>query len=133
MVAKIRREGKDVTVVSYGNAIHLALQAAEKLAAEGIDCEVIDLRSLRPWDKKTVFASVMKTNRCVVAHEHYKTGGFGGEIASAISEELFRYLDAPVARVASKDVPVGFSKILENAILLNVNDISEAVRKTVHF
>ncbi len=131
--AKIRRAGSDVTVVSYGNAIHLALQAADDLAAEGVNAEVIDLRSLAPWDKQTVFASVMKTNRAVVAHEHYLNVGIGGEISSSIQEELFRYLDAPVARVASKNYPVGFAKVLERKILISKEDIVEAVRKTVKY
>lgn len=131
--AKIRRSGTDVSLISYGNAIHISLRAAEELAKEGISCEVIDLRSLAPWDKKTVFESVKKTSRAVVAHEHYLTGGLGGEIAASISDELFRYLDAPVARVASKDTPVGFAKSLESAILLNQSDIINSIRKTVEY
>lgn len=131
--AKIRRSGTDVTVISYGNAIHISLRAAEELVKEGISCEVIDLRSLAPWDKKTVFESVKKTSRAVVAHEHYLTGGLGGEIAASIGNELFRYLDAPVERVASKDTPVGFAKSLESAILLNQNDVINAVRKTIQY
>lgn len=131
--AKIRKPGTDISIISYGNAIHISLQAAADLEKEGINCEVIDLRSLAPWDKKTVFESVKKTNRVLVAHEHYKTGGLGGEIASTISEELFSYLDAPVARVASKDTPVGFAKSLEKAILLNKEDVIEAVKKTVNY
>lgn len=131
--AKVRRLGTDVTIISYGNAIHISLKAAEQLAAEGISAEVIDLRSLRPWDKEKVFESVKKTSRAVVAHEHYLTGGFGGEIASSITEECFRWLDAPVVRIASKDTPVGFSKILETAILLNSEDIVKSVKKVCNY
>ncbi len=131
--AKIRRSGTDVTLVSYGNAIHISLRAAEELAKEGVSCEVIDLRSLAPWDHKTVFKSVEKTGRVVVAHEHYKTGGLGGEIAATISDEMFKYLDAPVGRVCSKDTPVGFAKSLESAILLNQNDIIESVKKVLKY
>jgi len=131
--AKIRRAGSSLTIVTYGTPVHWSLQAAEQLAAEGIDVEVIDLRSLAPWDKDMVFESVKRTGRCVVVHEDKKTGGFGGEIASTIGEELFRYLDAPVARIGSKDTPVGFAKSLEQAILLNVNDIISAVRATMSF
>ncbi len=131
--AKVRKAGSDITIVSYGNAIHISLQAAAVLEKEGINCEVIDLRSLAPWDKLTVFESVKKTNKALVAHEHYKTGGLGGEIASTITEELFTYLDAPVGRVASKDTPVGFAKNLEEAILLNKEDIIAAVKKTVNY
>jgi 2-oxoisovalerate dehydrogenase E1 component len=131
--AKIRRAGSSLTIVTYGTPVHWSLQAAEQLAAEGIDVEVIDLRSLAPWDKDMVFESVKRTGRCVVVHEDKKTGGFGGEIASTIGEELFRYLDAPVARIGSKDTPVGFAKSLEQAILLNVNDIITSVRATMSF
>lgn len=130
---KVRRAGTDLTIVSYGTAVHWSLQAAETLAQEGISVEVIDLRSLAPWDKELVFESVKRTGRCVVAHEDKVTGGFGGEIASSIGQELFRYLDAPVRRVGSKDTPVGFAKSLEKAILLSVDDIIGAVKETVAF
>jgi 2-oxoisovalerate dehydrogenase E1 component len=131
--AKVRRAGTDVTIVTYGTTVHWSLQAAEALQSEGVSVEVIDLRSLAPWDKEMVFESVKRTGRAVVVHEDKKTGGFGGEVASAIGEELFRYLDAPVARVGSKDTPVGFAKNLEKAILVNVDDITEAVRATMKF
>lgn len=131
--AKVRREGNDVSIICYGNASHISLRAAEQLATEGINAEVIDLRSLRPWDKEKVFESAKKTGRVVVAHEHYLTGGFGGEVASSITEECFRYLDAPVTRVASKDFPVGFAKPLESATLLNADDIINAVKKVVKY
>lgn len=130
---KVRRAGTDLTIVSYGTAVHWSLQAAETMAQEGISVEVIDLRSLAPWDKELVFESVKRTGRCVVAHEDKVTGGFGGEIASSIGQESFRYLDAPVRRVGSKDTPVGFAKSLEKAILLSVDDIIGAVKETVAF
>lgn len=130
---RVRREGTDVTIVSYGTAVHWSLQAATELASHNISVEVIDLRSLAPWDKQLVFERVKRTGRCVVVHEDKRTGGFGGEVASEISEELFRYLDAPVARVGSKFTPVGFAKPLENAILLSVTDVIEAVKSTVAF
>ncbi len=131
--AKIRRPGDHITIVTYGTPVHWSLQAAETLAGEGISVEVIDLRSLAPWDKELVFERVKRTGRCVVVHEDKKTGGFGGEIASSISEELFRYLDAPVARLGSKDTPVGFAKNLEKGILLNVDDIIASIRTTLAF
>jgi 2-oxoisovalerate dehydrogenase E1 component len=131
--AKVRREGTDVTIVTYGNATHISLDAAAKLSEMGYSAEVIDLRSLRPWDKEAVCASAKKTSRVVVAHEHYMTGGMGGEIASTITQECFRWLDAPVARVASKDVPVGFAKNLEKAILLNAQDIIDSVKSVLNF
>jgi 2-oxoisovalerate dehydrogenase E1 component len=131
--ARIRRKGTDVTVVSYGTAVHLSLFAAEKLAKEGISVEVIDLRSLAPWDKETVLESVRKTNRVVIAHEDRTTGGFGGEVSSTITSEAFKYLDAPVLRIGSKDVHVGFAKSYESEILLNKNDILETIRKVLSY
>ncbi|MGQ9818630.1 MAG: alpha-ketoacid dehydrogenase subunit alpha/beta [Candidatus Kapaibacteriales bacterium] len=131
--AKIRRVGTDVTIVSYGTAVHLSLSAAKELEKEGISIEVIDLRSLIPWDQELVYESVKKTSRVLVAHEDKVTGGFGGEISARIAENAFQYLDAPILRVGSKDVPVGFAKEYENAILLNTNDIIEAVRKVLKF
>lgn len=131
--AKIRRPGDHITVVTYGTPVHWSLQAAEALAAEGISVEVIDLRSLAPWDKELVFERVKRTGRCVIVHEDKKTGGFGGEIASSISEELFRHLDAPVARLGSKDTPVGFAKNLEKGTLINVDDVISIIRQTLAF
>ncbi len=130
---KIRREGKDVTIVSYGSGVHLSLLAAKDLEKEGISVEIVDLRSLIPWDKEIVRNSVRKTNRVLVVHEDKKTGGFGGEIVSEISSELFKYLDAPVLRVCSKDTPVGFAKSYEDEILLNKTDIIESVRKVYQY
>jgi len=131
--AKIRREGTDITVISYGTAVHLALKAASELEGEGISVEVIDLRSLIPWDKETVFESVKKTNRALVVHEDKVTGGFGGEIVSAIVENVFNYLDAPVLRIGSKDVPVGFAKDYEKAILPNQNDVRLGIQKVLNY
>lgn len=131
--AKIRREGKDLTIVSYGTAVHLSLKVADYFEKEGISIEVIDLRSLIPWDKEMVFESVKKTNRVLVAHEDKVTGGFGGEIASSITENVFNYLDAPVLRVGSKDVPVGFARNYEKAILLSEEDIKAAINKLIRF
>jgi 2-oxoisovalerate dehydrogenase E1 component len=131
--AKIRRAGTDVTVVAYGTAVHLALFAAKDLEAEGIDVEVIDLRSLIPWDEELVYESIRKTNRVVIAHEDKVTGGFGGEIAGKIAENVFNYLDAPILRVGSKDCPVGFAKEYENAILPNKEDVKEAILKVIKF
>jgi 2-oxoisovalerate dehydrogenase E1 component len=131
--ARIRKAGSDVTVISYGTPVHLSLKAAEMLEDEGISAEVIDLRSIAPLDTKTIFESVKKTSRAVIAHEDKLTGGFGGEIASLINENLFGYLDAPVIRVGSKDTPVGFAKNYESNILLNFQDIKEAVLKAINF
>ena len=131
--AKIRKKGKDVTVVTFGTTVHLSLIAAEELERQGISVEVIDLRSIAPWDKDTVINSVKKTNRVVVFHEDKVTGGFGGEIVSVIIENAFKYLDAPVIRVGSKNVPVGFSKEYESATLPNANDIKEAILKVISY
>jgi 2-oxoisovalerate dehydrogenase E1 component len=131
--AKIRREGTDISIISYGTTIHLSIFASEELAKEGISVEVIDLRSIIPWDKETVFNSIKKTNRVVIVHEDKVTGGFGGEISATITQELFDYLDAPVIRVGSKDTPVGFAKSYESAILPNKNDIVLAIRKCLNY
>ncbi len=131
--AKIRRPGTDVTLITYGNAMHVTLRALDELLSAGYNPEIIDLRSLAPWDKETVYASVRKTNRAVVIHEHFLSGGLGGEISASIGKDCFKYLDAPVARVASKDVHVGFSKVLEQAILLQPADIVSAVKETMSF
>ncbi|MDQ1265934.1 MAG: 2-oxoisovalerate dehydrogenase component [Bacteroidota bacterium] len=131
--AKVRRQGTDASLITFGTAVHWCLAAAAELEKEGISIEVIDLRSLAPWDKDTVLASVRTTGRALVVHEDKKTGGFGGEIASTIAEEAFRYLDAPVMRIGSKDSPVGFAKGYEKEILLNTDDVIETVRKLVRF
>ena len=107
--------------------------AAEDLAKQGISAEVIDLRSIAPYDKETVFESIKKTNRILVVHEDKIFGGFGGEISASINSEMFKYLDAPILRVGSKEVPVGFAKSYETAILPNKNDIISAVHKTVNY
>lgn len=131
--ARIRRAGDSLTIVTYGNATHICLNAARELEKEGISPEIIDLRSLSPWDKETVFNSVRKTGRVLIAHEDKVFGGFGGEVASTIAEEMFNFLDAPVKRIGSKNTPVGFAKSYENEILLNVKDVIEAVHYLVSF
>jgi 2-oxoisovalerate dehydrogenase E1 component len=131
--ARIRRTGKDITIITYGTAVHLSLFAADELAKEGIDVEVIDLRSLAPWDKETVFESVKKTNKVIVAHEDKIIGGVGGEIVSEIQKNCFKFLDTPIIRVGSKFSPVGFAKNYEKIILPNQNDIKQAVLEVVKF
>jgi pyruvate dehydrogenase E1 component beta subunit len=107
------REGKDVTIVSYSIGVGLALEAAEALAADGIDAEVIDLRTLRPLDKETVLASLAKTNRIVVAEEGWPTCSIASEIAAIAMEDGFDYLDAPVVRVCNEDVPLPYAANLK--------------------
>ncbi len=125
--ARIRREGTDISVITYGNTVHHCLKAAEKLAGEGYKVEVMDLRSLSPLDYEGIAETVSKTNRAIVIHEDKVFGGFGGEVASFISEELFEHLDAPVRRLGATFTPVGFNRILERAILPNEEKIYEAI------
>lgn len=131
--AKIRKSGSDITIVTYGTAVHWSMKAALELEKESVSVELIDLRSIAPWDKETVMESVRKTNRVLVAHEDKVTGGFGGEIASVISEEAFAFLDAPVKRVGSEFVPVGFAKSYENEILPNSDDIKNAAKLVLNY
>jgi 2-oxoisovalerate dehydrogenase E1 component beta subunit len=124
--ADIKREGRDLTIVTYGAMVHESLAVAERLANEGAECEVVDLRSLCPLDKETFLASVRRTSRALVVYEAHLTGGFGGEVAAIIAQEAFDALDAPVTRVASLDVPVPFSPPLEDAVLPSAEKIYKA-------
>ncbi len=130
-VADVKRAGSDVTVVTYSRMVHRALEAAEKLAEEGISVEVIDLRTLNPLDMDTIAASVKKTGRVVGVTETYKTNSFISEVATRIQEEVFDWLDAPIVRVAALDVPVPMSEPLEDAAIPNVDAIIAGIRKTL--
>jgi 2-oxoisovalerate dehydrogenase E1 component len=124
--ARVRREGTDLTIVTYGTTVHWSLRAANQLKDEhDIDAEVIDLRSIMPFDMEAIKASVKKTSRVLIVHEDKVTGGVGGEIAARVAEECFEYLDAPVMRVGSTDTPVPFSRILERVVLPQVEDVYE--------
>ncbi len=131
--AAVRRPGTDVTVISYGYVLTLALQAAEKVYAEhGINCEVIDLRVLNPLDTTTFLESVAKTNRVVIAQEDHRTLGIGSEISAIIAEQAFDCLDAPIARVAAPDVPaIPFAASMEKYYLPSVEKIMQAIERTV--
>lgn len=131
--AAVRRSGSDVTVVAYGAAVHLALSAAESLAARGIDAEVIDLRVLCPLDWETVAGSIRRTSRCVVAHEDSPDYGVGAEIAARVATELLGELDAPVRRVGAAFHPVPFSPPLEAATLPSADRIAEAIHDVATF
>ncbi len=132
--ARYRRYGTDLSIISYGTTVHHALLAAEKLEKEyGFSAEVLDLRSLAPLDKDAIFATVKKTGKALVVHEDKVTGGFGGEIAALIAEHCFEFLDAPIMRVGSLDTPVGFSKVLEAAILPNEEKVFEAALKLARY
>jgi 2-oxoisovalerate dehydrogenase E1 component len=115
--ARIARPGTLATVVSYGVAVGWALEAAERLAADGIEVEVLDLRTLQPWDQETVLGSVRRTGRVLVLHEAPLSGGFGGEVAATIASAAFEFLDAPVQRLGALDTPVPFSKKLEEIFM----------------
>ena len=132
--AKITRQGSDLTVYAYGMMHYYALQAAEKLAAEGIDVEVVDLRTLYPVDRETVLQSVRKTGKALIVHEDNLTGGYGGEIAAIIAEEAFTDLDAPVRRLGGPDVPaVPFSHPLQDWFMPNSEKIAQAMRELAAF
>ncbi len=132
--ARIRREGSDITIITYGNTTHLCLDAAERLVKDNnYSVEVIDLRSLIPLDKETIAESVKKTGKVLVVHEDKVFSGFGAEIAASIGTELYRYLDAPVQRVGSTFTPVGFNPILEKAILPNTDRIYAAAKELLEF
>ncbi len=126
--AKVVKEGKDVTIVSYSIMMVLALEAAEILEKEGYSVEVVDLRTLSPFDKTTVIESVKKTHRLLIAHEAVKVGGLGSEVAAVIAEEALDYLDAPIVRVGAKFTPVPFSPPLETEYRPKVSDIVDGVR-----
>ncbi len=130
--ARIMREGKDVTLVSYSIGVGVALEAAEKLAAEGIDAEVIDLRTLRPLDTKTVLKSLAKTNRLVVVEEGWPTCSIASEITAVVMEEGFDDLDAPVLRVTNEDVPLPYAANLEKLALVDANKVVAAVKKVTY-
>ncbi len=130
-LAAIRRSGRDATVITYGGSLPKCFEAAEQLAASGIDVEVVDLRSLRPLDRATVVASVRKTHRAVVVDEGWKTGSLAGEISAILMEEAFYELDAPVARVCSREVPLPYARHLELETLPSVSRIVDAVRGTL--
>jgi pyruvate dehydrogenase E1 component beta subunit len=127
--ARVAKEGKDISLIAYSRMVHVCLAAAEKLAEEGIDAEVIDVRSLLPLDTETIYASVRKTNRAVVVYEDWRSGGFGAEIASRIGEECFDDLDAPVGRVGGLNVPMPYARVLELQCIPNEQDVLDAVHR----
>jgi 2-oxoisovalerate dehydrogenase E1 component beta subunit len=131
--AAIRREGKHLTILSYAAMMHTSLEAAGALAKEGVDAEVIDLRTLMPLDEETILQSVKKTNKCLVVHEDTKTGGIAGEIAAILAEKAFHDLDGPLVRVASLDTPVPYAPTLEEAFLPNAQKVFTAAKDLARF
>jgi pyruvate/2-oxoglutarate/acetoin dehydrogenase E1 component len=129
--ADVKRKGKDVTVIAISYMVTKALRAAEKLAEEGVDVEVIDLRTLVPLDLETLLQSVRKTNRVVIVHEGCRRGGIGAEITCNIMEEAFDFLDAPIQRVGALNVPIPYSEPLENAVIPGEEEIASAVKKVL--
>jgi pyruvate/2-oxoglutarate/acetoin dehydrogenase E1 component len=131
--ARIDREGHSLSLITYGAMLYVARDAADILAKEGIDIEIIDLRTLLPLDREAIKATVEKTNRVIVLHEDTKTGGIAGEIAAIINEEAFDSLDAPITRIAALDTPVPFSPPLEKAFLPQVEDVVREARRLVKY
>lgn len=127
--ANVLRTGKDVTIVSYSLMMHRALEAAEKLAADGVQAEVIDLRTISPIDKDTIFESVRKTKRLVIVHEAVKQGGVGAEISALVAEEMIDWLDAPIRRIGAPFVPVPFSPPLEQLVKISADQIAKTVKE----
>jgi len=130
-VSKVQRPGRDVTIVTYSKMLQSSLQAAERLAQEGIEAEVIDLRTLRPLDMEPVIESFKKTNRAVVAEEGWRSYGIGAEVSARIYEAALDYVDAPIQRVAQKEVPLPYNRELEQMALPQVEDVIQAVREVL--
>ena len=126
--AKVVREGRDLSIITYGAMVWTALDAADKLAEEGCSIEVVDLRTLMPLDRETVCASVRKTSKVLLLHEDTRTGGMAGELAATITENVFEYLDGPIVRVTAPDTPVPYSPPLEEAFLPNAEKVVEKAR-----
>lgn len=131
-VADIKREGTDVTIVSFGKIIKEAYKAADELAKEGISCEVIDLRTVRPMDEAAILNSVKKTNRLVILEEAWPFGSISSEITYMVQEQAFDYLDAPIQRITTADTPAPFSPVLLEEWLPNAQDVVKAVKKTLY-
>lgn len=127
--AAVRRRGRDIVLITYGAMLYVALEAAQALASEGIELEIVDLRSLLPLDKETILESVRRVNKVLILHEDTRTGGLGGEIAAILAEEAFDDLDGPIVRVTAPDTPVPYSPTLEDAFLPQPADVVEAARR----
>jgi 2-oxoisovalerate dehydrogenase E1 component beta subunit len=131
--ARVARRGRDVSVITYAAMVHTALEAAVRLAEEGIDLEVLDLRTLVPLDREAIAETVRKTNRVILLHEDVRTGGFAGEVAAVINEEAFDWLDAPMVRITGKDTPVPFAPPLEEYFLPNAGDVVRQAKRLVEY
>jgi 2-oxoisovalerate dehydrogenase E1 component beta subunit len=131
--ARVHREGDDLSLITWGAMVYTADEAAQKLEEEGISVEILDLRTLVPWDKEAVLRSVEKTSKALVLHEDTLTGGFGAEIAATVAQEAFENLDAPVRRVAAPDAPVPFAPVLEKAFIPQVDDVVAGLRELADY
>jgi 2-oxoisovalerate dehydrogenase E1 component beta subunit len=131
--AALRREGRDLSIITYGAMVWTALEAADRLAAEGVETEVLDLRSLLPYDREAVLKTVARTSRVILLQEASRTGGYAGELAALIAEEAFEQLDAPVTRVASLDTPVPFAPVLEQAYMPGPEDVVSKARTLLSY
>jgi 2-oxoisovalerate dehydrogenase E1 component beta subunit len=131
--ARTHREGDDISLITWGAMVYTADEAAQKLAGEGVSVEILDLRTLAPWDKEAVLRSVEKTSKALVLHEDTLTGGFGAEIAATIAAEAFENLDAPVRRIAAPDTPVPFSPPLEKAFIPQVEDVVAGLKELAEY
>ena len=131
--ARVHREGTDVTVVTWGAMVYTAAKAAEQLEQEGVSVEILDLRTLIPWDKEAVLRSVEKTSKALVLHEDTRTTGFGAEIVATITEEAFEHLDGPVKRITAPDTPVPFSPPLEKAFIPQVEDVVAGLKDLAEY
>ena len=131
--AKVQREGSDISIITYGWMVHVALEAAERLADQGISIEVLDLRTLMPLDRKSILRTAKKTSKIILLHEDTLTGGLGGELSGIIGEHAFDYLDGPLVRITAPDTPVPFSEPLEKAFLPNTGEVVEKAQWLYRF
>jgi 2-oxoisovalerate dehydrogenase E1 component len=131
--ARLVREGKHATIVAWGALVQKSIEAAKVLETEGLSIEILDPRTISPFDFEAVYESLKKTNRLLICHEEHKTSGFAGEIAARVNEEAFEYLDAPIMRVCSKDTHVAYCPDLEEVILPQTSDVLEALRKLISY
>jgi 2-oxoisovalerate dehydrogenase E1 component beta subunit len=131
--ARTHREGRDISLITWGAMVYTADEAAQQLENEGVSVEIVDLRTVQPWDKAAVLESARKTSKVIVLHEDTHTGGFGAEIAATISEEAFEDLDAPVKRITAPDTPVPFSPPLEKAFIPQVDDVVKGLRDLAEY
>lgn len=131
--ARVARPGRDLSIVTYAAMVHVALEAAEELAEDGVEVEVVDLRSLVPLDEETLLMSVARTGKAIVLHEAPRTGGFGAEVAATIAEKAFEYLEAPIVRVTAPDTPVPYSPPLEDYYLPGKDDLLEITRRLLDY